>query len=215
MKNFARRSFLRFLPSAVAGIAVTPLLKCASSTVAAPELEPPDTAATCWMDVCAPFVVRSTAAGIRSRVILTSDSFFGRNGHADGRDSTEYEIYVYDAGGQPYGPNGLTRHLIVPAMQTTILDLSELVPERKISGVECAFACVPAGGPRCTPAIFSAPRSFAGNPMNRSPTCTRTRTRYTGKNPIVSFTQCPSRHSRNTLASSACLIRMRSEAPEH
>lgn len=131
MKNFARRSFLNFLPSAVAGIAVTPLLKCASSAMAAPELEPPDTAAPCWMDVCAPFVVQSTAAGIRSRVILTSDSFFGRNGHVDGRDSTEYEIYLYDAGGRPYGPNGLARHLIVPAMQTTVLDLSQLVPDNK------------------------------------------------------------------------------------
>jgi hypothetical protein len=50
--------------------------------------------APCWLDVTAPFVIEDPALGIRSEIILTSDTFSGASGHADGADVTDYEIYL-------------------------------------------------------------------------------------------------------------------------
>jgi hypothetical protein len=85
----------------------------------------------CWLDVCAPFLVEAPEFGIRSEIFLTSDTFVGRTGYSDGADATEYEIYIYDQDGRPVGGNGVARHFIVPAMQTTVLQLSDLLDGRK------------------------------------------------------------------------------------
>jgi hypothetical protein len=86
----------------------------------------------CWLDVCAPFLVESPELGIRSEIFLTSDTFVGRKGYEDGADATEYEIYLYDAAGNPVGrQSNVTKQIVVRAMQTTVINLSELLGDEK------------------------------------------------------------------------------------
>jgi len=86
---------------------------------------------TCWLDVCAPFIIDDIDLGIRSEIILTSDTFVGRRGHEDGADETEYEIYLFDADGNAVGPNGVAKSLVVPAMHTTVIPVRELIGDRR------------------------------------------------------------------------------------
>jgi hypothetical protein len=81
----------------------------------------------CWLDVCAPFVIQDSALGFDSEVVLTSDNFIGASGYSDGTDSTEYEIFLYDSNGRPFGEGGVAKRLVVPAMQTTVLSVSDIV----------------------------------------------------------------------------------------
>ncbi|HMV85689.1 MAG TPA: hypothetical protein PLD20_00615 [Blastocatellia bacterium] len=85
----------------------------------------------CRLDVVAPFIVEDAALGIHSELILTSDSFSGAAGHADGKDATEYEIYLYDAEGQPMGDGGIARRVTAKAMNTTVIPVRELVGQRR------------------------------------------------------------------------------------
>ena len=62
-----------------------------------------------------------------SEVVLTSDNFIGSKGYSDKLDATDYEIYLYDANGKPFGADGVARRLTVPAMHTTVIPVSELV----------------------------------------------------------------------------------------
>ncbi len=121
MKRIERRSFISLISHAVAGTALFPLfthrLAAAQSTGGS----------TCWLDVCAPFIIQDTAAGINSEIVLTSDNFIGANGHADGADATEYQIYLYDSEGRPFGDGGIARSLTASAMQTTVIPVRELV----------------------------------------------------------------------------------------
>src|SRR5262249_20083751 len=82
---------------------------------------------SCWLDVCAPFVAQDAQIGLHADVFLTSDTFVGAKGYADGADATEYEIYLYDENGRSVGPDGVAKRLTVPAMQTTVLPLRELL----------------------------------------------------------------------------------------
>ena len=135
-KDFQRRSFLALFPGAFAGAALLPLLNSAtkvhaqSSDYDKPKLKNP----VCWLDVCAPFIVEDAEIGLHSEIVLTSDTLVGTKGYEDGADATEYEIYLYDAEGKAFGPDGVAKRLIVPAMQTTVLSLREILGERKFWG---------------------------------------------------------------------------------
>jgi hypothetical protein len=120
-----RRSFLTLLPPALAGAACLPLI----NTIPGPQAQTPPAKSnsSCWLDVCAPFVAQDAEIGLHSEIFLTSDTFVGARGYADGADATEYEIYLYDGSGQAVGMDGIARRLSVPAMQTTVIPLRELL----------------------------------------------------------------------------------------
>ena len=84
-------------------------------------------APSCWLDVCAPLVIQDPTLGLNSEIVLTSDNFIGALGYSDGADATEYEIFLYDSEGRPFGEGKVAKRLIVPAMQTTMLSVSDLV----------------------------------------------------------------------------------------
>ncbi|HEX3086550.1 MAG TPA: hypothetical protein VHP99_18590, partial [Pyrinomonadaceae bacterium] len=133
MKFVNRRDFLALFSRSMGAAALS---RCIPGPPALASAQPdtPNQKATpteCWLEVCAPFLVEAPDAGIRSEIFLTSDTFVGRTGYTDGADATEYEIYLYDAQGKPVGQNGVARQFIVPAMQTTVLSLSELLGEHK------------------------------------------------------------------------------------
>jgi hypothetical protein len=136
MRFVNRRDFLSLVSGSVAALASGRLLPF-QRTFAAPGLRsqnnarPSAATAECWLEVCAPFLVEAPEIGIHSEVFLTSDTFVGRKGYEDGADATEYEIYLYDAEGKPVGPDGVAKRLVVPAMRTTVLSLSEILGERK------------------------------------------------------------------------------------
>lgn len=115
MRRIERRTFLSLVSQAVAGTALLPRLVRAA--------EP----ASCWLDVCAPFIIQDSSAGIESEIVLTSDNFVGSSGYADGADATEYQIFLYDSEGRPFGEGGVARSLTAPAMRTTVIPVRELV----------------------------------------------------------------------------------------
>jgi hypothetical protein len=134
MNFIDRRNFLSLISGSIGAAAMTrciPLERTLAFTAA------PQEAATaarneCWLEVCAPFLVESPEQGIRTEIFLTSDTFVGRKGYQDGADATEYEIYLYDAEGNPVGQQPkLPKQLVVPAMQTTVLQLSEIIGDKK------------------------------------------------------------------------------------
>jgi hypothetical protein len=131
-----RRSFLALFPAAAAGAAFIPLLNSHATPFQAPgqkETNAPTPA--CWLDVAAPFIVEDAEIGLHSEIVLTSDTFVGIKGYADGSDATEYEIYLYDADGKPVGPARLATRLVVPAMKITVLSLREILgDDRKFWG---------------------------------------------------------------------------------
>jgi len=86
---------------------------------------------TCWLDVCAPFIVEDNQIGLHSEIVLTSDTFIGTKGYKESKDATEYEIYLYDSEGNAFGSDGVAKRLIVPAMQTTVLSLRDILEENK------------------------------------------------------------------------------------
>ncbi|MGZ8844933.1 MAG: hypothetical protein ACXW3C_00550 [Pyrinomonadaceae bacterium] len=119
-----RRSFLSLLPGAFAGAACLPLI--VSSKSESQNYQASSPGKVCWLDVCAPFIVNDPE-GVRSEIFLTSDTFSGAKGYEGGRDSTEYKIYLYDSAGQPIGKDGIAKHLIVPAMHTTSMNVRDLL----------------------------------------------------------------------------------------
>ena len=126
-RNFKRRTFLSLLPSAFAGAAFFPLIASAKTQSRDNQILAPESQGkVCWLDVCAPFVVNDPN-GVRSEIFLTSDTFFGSRGYEGGKDSTEYQILLYDASGKPIGQDGVAKRLVVPAMQTTALSLVDIL----------------------------------------------------------------------------------------
>jgi hypothetical protein len=139
MKVFDRRQFLSRTLATVAAVPLAPLLQkptlaqqptSPASATTQPEYSRSDANGACWLDVCAPFVVEDAARGIRSEIVLTSDTFSGTRGFADAAAATDYEIYLYDSGGKPVGAEGVARRLTVPAMQTTVIPARDLLGER-------------------------------------------------------------------------------------
>ncbi len=121
MKTLARRSFLSLISHATVGstlCSVSPLAHAVTRT---------SNNGTCWLDVCAPFIIQDSALGIDSEIVLTADNFIGARGYADGSDATEYQILLYDSDGRPIGENGVARRLTADAMRTTVIPVSELI----------------------------------------------------------------------------------------
>jgi hypothetical protein len=131
-----RRTFLGLFPAAAAGMAFIPLLNSRTTRFQSPgQNETKSTTPVCWLDVAAPFIVEDAEIGLHSEIVLTSDTFVGAQGYEDGADATEYEIHLYEADGQAVGAGGVTRRLVVPAMQTTVLTLREILGDgRKFWG---------------------------------------------------------------------------------
>jgi hypothetical protein len=119
MSNFNRRNFLTLLtalPFAAAG--------------QTQDYANANAGRSCWLDVCAPLIIEDAALGVSSEIVITSDTFSGPDGHADGRDKTDYEVYLYDHAGQPIGKDGVAARLTVPAMQTTAIKTRDLLNGR-------------------------------------------------------------------------------------
>ncbi len=131
-----RRSFLALFPGALAGAAFIPLLNLNPKTFGqTPGPNETKFTSACWLDVAAPFIVEDPEIGLHSEIVLTSDTFVGAKGYEDGADTTEYEIYLYDADGKPVGADGVAKRLSVPAMQMTVLSLREILGDgRKFWG---------------------------------------------------------------------------------
>lgn len=125
---FDRRGFLALLPAAAAGTALLPLidLKKGFASGLASSAEKSN---SCWLDVCAPFVIDDPKIGLHSEIFLTSDTFIGAKGYEDGADASEYEIYLYDATGKLIGTDGVTKRLSVPAMHTTVISLRDILED--------------------------------------------------------------------------------------
>jgi hypothetical protein len=123
MKTLERRSFLSLVSYAAVGTALSsslPIVKSAKTTSRRANT-------TCWLEVCAPFIIQDSGLGIESEVLLTSDNFFGAHGYADGEDATEYQICLYDFEGHTLSDDGIVRQLTAPAMQTTLVRVSDLI----------------------------------------------------------------------------------------
>lgn len=120
MNSIGRRRFLSVLSHSAAAIACWPAVTKAF-----------DSTSTCWLDLCAPFIIEDPVRGLHSEVVLTSDTFVGRKGHADRLDATEYELHLFDAAGTAIGNNAPTAKLEVAAMQTTVIAVRDLLPARK------------------------------------------------------------------------------------
>ena len=128
MKTLERRSFLSLVSSAALGSALYPALGLGKRNN---QSVTPISTNTCWLDVCAPFIIQDSALGIDSEIVLTSDNFIGASGYADGEDATEYQVYLYDFEGHPLGDSGVARRLTAGAMCTTVIPVAELVGPRK------------------------------------------------------------------------------------
>ena len=128
MKTLERRGFLSLISYAAIGSALYPALGLANqNTQALTQISN----STCWLDVCAPFIIQDSALGIDSEIVLTADNFIGATGYADGADATEYQVYLYDFDGHPLGESGIARRLTAEAMRTTVIPVGELVGPRK------------------------------------------------------------------------------------
>lgn len=130
MNRLNRRSFLALTSSSLVSLATAKSLRPLSSESQAAPIQdygPLREGRSCWLDVCAPFVVQDPKLGFDSEIVLTSDNFIGARGYADGADATEYEIYLYDSNGRPFGDGDACKRLIVPAMQTTVLSVADIV----------------------------------------------------------------------------------------
>jgi hypothetical protein len=130
MKTFDRRGFLATVSCSLAGYASASLLPVPAASVQSQEDKAKDNR-SCWLDVVAPFIVEDAELGVQSEIVLTSDTFAGTAGHADGKDSTEYEIYLYDAAGRAIGEGGIARRVTARAMNTTVIPVRDLIGEQK------------------------------------------------------------------------------------
>ncbi len=124
--NLERRHFLKQLPGALS-LAAIPFVRVDGSAGDGTRANEP----VCWLNVCAPFILEDENLGIRSEIILTSDTFVGKNGFKDGRDRTEYELLLYSADGERVGKDGVAKRITVPAMNTTVVPVKELIGNRK------------------------------------------------------------------------------------
>jgi hypothetical protein len=126
MKRIKRRSFLSLVSQAITGAALLPFARPANQ-IACAQTAGSATGQSCWLDVCAPFIIQDPAAGIESEIVLTADNFAGASGYADGTEATDYQIYLYDSEGRPIGEDGIARRLTAQAMQTTVIPVRDLV----------------------------------------------------------------------------------------
>ena len=130
MDFLQRRDFLKRMQGAFGGALLFPLIN-GSGKVFGQINEIATREKPCWLDLSAPFVVDDISAGIRSEIILTSDTFVGPKGHEDDRDATEYEIYLYNTSGKLAIPGEGVKRLTAPAMHTTVIPVRELLTDAK------------------------------------------------------------------------------------
>lgn len=129
MWSFSRRRFLSLISGPVAACAALPLtsLQKVIPQRTLPSQPGDKASGSCWLDVCAPFIVEDNNRGIHTEIVLTSDTFDGVRGYEGDAYGTNYEIFLYDANGVPIGSDGVARKLTVPAMRTTVINAQELV----------------------------------------------------------------------------------------
>ena len=120
MTSFDRRSFLATISCSLAG-AIIPVKPVNAGSLTA----------ACWSELAAPFIVADADLGVECEIVLTSDTFAGIAGHADGKTASEYELCLYDATGRAIGKDGVTKRLTVPAMQTTVVPVRDLIGDAK------------------------------------------------------------------------------------
>ncbi|MCG3146410.1 MAG: hypothetical protein HONDAALG_04473 [Gammaproteobacteria bacterium] len=128
MKIFDRRSFLSTISCSLVTLGADSFVSVERFFARESKIFTADSR-SCWLDVCAPFIIEDAERDLRTEIILTSDTFVGARGHEGGSDATEYEIYLYDADGMAIGADGVTRRLTVPAMRTTVIPARELIAE--------------------------------------------------------------------------------------
>jgi hypothetical protein len=126
-----RRSFLALFPGALASAACIPLLDYKALARSPDQNQTRATTPVCWLDVAAPFIAEDASIGLHSEIVLTSDTFVGTRGYADGADATEYEIYLYDQDGKPAGLEPVAKRLTVPAMQMTVLSVADILGDSR------------------------------------------------------------------------------------
>lgn len=117
-----RRKFLAQLPGMASAAAIPFLVDAGPACLAKA-----GSTQVCWLDVCAPFIIEDAKLGIHSEIILTSDTFIGREGFVDGKDATEYELLLYSSDGKALGNDGVAKRLTVPAMNATVISVRDLV----------------------------------------------------------------------------------------
>ena len=127
-----RRRFLATISCSFAAGGATPFLPVSNLFArSGQQVSPAPNNQPCWLDVCAPFIVEDVDRGIQCEIVLTSDTFAGARGHEDGRDATDYEIYLYDSTGKVVGKDGVTRRMSVPAMRTTLVTIRDLIGDAR------------------------------------------------------------------------------------
>jgi hypothetical protein len=135
MNFLGRREFLTRIYGSTVSLVTWPILSqnflCAHSDGTSTVRNPNQAADSCWLDLCAPFVVQDEERGLNSELVLTSDTFIGRDGHRDGRDATDYQLLLYEADGTRLQLAPGKDKLTVPAMQTTVIPFAELIAPRK------------------------------------------------------------------------------------
>jgi hypothetical protein len=152
-----RRTFLASLASA--GLA-------SSFVPADADTRPAANEAPCWLDVAAPFIAVDPALQLSTSLLLTATCFAGADGYLKTKDSTEYQILLYDNMGREVAlDNG--GKLEVPAMRPTLVNLKESIGKDSFfGGAKVRVAPSPGQLPRAGD-LFSAgfvrwdlPRNF-------------------------------------------------------
>lgn len=117
MPELGRREFLAGISCTLGTLKTAPMLRFRRQAVGSE---------SCWLNVCAPFVIENAKLGIHSEIVLTSDTFGGPQGYTDENNATEYKIYVYDKDGKSVGSDSPVR-LKVGSMQTTVIPVKDLI----------------------------------------------------------------------------------------
>jgi hypothetical protein len=119
-----RRTFLASLASA--GLASS--FVADQTNVAKPGAEAP-----CWLDVAAPFIAVDPALQLSTSLLLTATCFAGEDGYLKTRDSTAYQILLYDHKGREV-PLDAGGKLDVPAMRPTLVNLRDSIGKNAFFG---------------------------------------------------------------------------------
>jgi len=88
---------------------------------------------SCWLDVCAPFVIEDPALKMSTEILLTATCFPGVDGFRNADYATEYTVELFDAQGREIKLSSGGR-IAVPAMRPAVLRMSELVDQKRFWG---------------------------------------------------------------------------------
>jgi hypothetical protein len=158
MVRLDRREFLAGLTGSLAVVSLH-----AASARAAPQAgRPQDYGATsvalksCWLDVCAPFVVEDSKLGLGTEILLTATCFPGADGFRNSEYGTEYTVELFDAQGREI-QLGSAGRMVIPAMRPRVLRVSQLAGKKNFWG-GARIRLAPSGPKQVTHAgdLFSA-----------------------------------------------------------